>query len=321
MHSIVVRNVNAALRECLWLIKVSGEDVPSRNGPARRLCDPLCVTYTRPYERVLFNAARDANPFFHFFEALWMLRGRKDVAFLTRFVKRMAEYSDDGEILNGAYGWRWRRQFLFDQIPRITELLRKDHNTRRAVMAMWDPGYDLCNRPDTKDLPCNLHVLFQIQKGALVMTVTNRSNDIIWGMCGANAVHFSFLQEYVAAHVGVPMGAYHQFSNNAHCYLTPQYEMLARVPEADDMYASMDLTPLRMSEDIAAWDDDLIKFFTIPTEEQDFQTEYFNSVVAMMWGAHSAYKAKEAWRPYVDAMVECDWKLACAEWLTRRAKV
>jgi hypothetical protein len=320
MHSITVRNVNDALRECLWLIKVSGEEVPTRNGAALRLRDPLCVTYMRPYERVLFLGQRDANPFFHFFEALWMLRGRKDVAFPARFVKRMQDYSDDGETLNGAYGWRWRRQFLFDQIPRITELLHKDHHTRRAVMAMWDPGYDLCNRPDTKDLPCNLNVMFQIQKGALDMTVTNRSNDIVWGMCGANAVHFSFLQEYVAAHVHVPVGVYHQFSNNAHCYQTPQYDLLAIAPIADDRYAKDNLTPLRMSEDIAAWDEDLIKFFTIPTEEQDFQTEYFNSVVAMMWGAHTAYKEKEAWRPYIDAMLDCDWKVGCLEWLLRRTK-
>jgi thymidylate synthase len=320
MHSVSVRNVNDALRECLWLIKVDGKEVPTRNGPALRLHEPMCLTYLRPVERVLFWDKRDANPFFHFMEALWMLRGRHDVGFLTRFVKRMAEYSDNGEQLHGAYGWRWRRHFMFDQIPRITELLRKNPDSRRAVLTMWDPGYDLCNNPESKDLPCNLNVIFQIQRGALDMTVTNRSNDSIWGMCGANAVHFSFLQEYIANHLYIPVGAYHQFSVNAHCYLTPQYDLLTKVPESDDRYTNVNLTPLRMPAELAAWDEDLIKFFTYPSEEQDFQTEYFNSVVAMMWGAHAAYKEKEAWRPYIDAMLDCDWKVVCAEWLERRCK-
>jgi hypothetical protein len=35
------------------------------------------------------------------------------------------------------------------------------------------------------------------------MTVTNRSNDLCWGMLGANYVHFTILQEYLAARLGV----------------------------------------------------------------------------------------------------------------------
>jgi len=50
------------------------------------------------------------------------------------------------------------------------------------------------------------------------MTVCNRSNDMILGMLGANVVHFSFLQEYLACCIGVQVGVYNQFSNNLHVY-------------------------------------------------------------------------------------------------------
>jgi hypothetical protein len=50
------------------------------------------------------------------------------------------------------------------------------------------------------------------------MTVCNRSNDMIWGMFGANVVHFSMLQEYLACCIGVEVGMYHQFTNNLHVY-------------------------------------------------------------------------------------------------------
>jgi hypothetical protein len=51
------------------------------------------------------------------------------------------------------------------------------------------------------------------------MTVFNRSNDLIWGALGANVVHFSMLQEYMACCLGVEVGMYHQVSNNMHVYL------------------------------------------------------------------------------------------------------
>ena len=51
-----------------------------------------------------------------------------------------------------------------------------------------------------------LKYILKIKNGRLQMTVHCRSNDIIWGTYGANAVHFSILQEYVAARIGVDLG-------------------------------------------------------------------------------------------------------------------
>jgi hypothetical protein len=50
---------------------------------------------------------RDANPFFHVMETLWMLAGRNDLPWLVRFNKRFASYSDDGgNTQPGAYGYQ-----------------------------------------------------------------------------------------------------------------------------------------------------------------------------------------------------------------------
>jgi thymidylate synthase len=73
---------------------------------------------------------------------------------------------------------------------------------------------------------CNLQVLFDAGLGRLNMTVTNRSNDLIWGAYGANVVHFSFLHEYMAALTGLPVGCYYQVSNNLHIY--PEFEITSR---------------------------------------------------------------------------------------------
>src|SRR4051812_26055273 len=80
----------------------------SRNGPVLMIEEPVIITYEKPNERVLFDANRDANPFFHLFESIWMLSGSNELAPVQYFANNISNYSDDGKTLNGAYGYRWR---------------------------------------------------------------------------------------------------------------------------------------------------------------------------------------------------------------------
>ena len=141
MKVIQARNVNDALVKGAQLMKSGGQAQASRAGGTLEYPEPVCTVYERPLERVLFDAVRDANPFFHLMESLWMLAGRRDVAWLARFNQRMATYSDDGVVFNAAYGYRWRRQFdlhtadgegITDQLGVIARMLRADPDSRRA---------------------------------------------------------------------------------------------------------------------------------------------------------------------------------------------
>ena len=106
-----VRNVNEALPAALELLEKDGISETSRNGPVLRIPYPVTIAYKRPWERVLFSNARDANPYFHLFESMWMLAGRNDLGWIQQFNSRMSEFSDDGISLHGAYGYRWRKWF------------------------------------------------------------------------------------------------------------------------------------------------------------------------------------------------------------------
>ncbi len=292
MH-LKFRNINDAFIELVELFRtgvIRGEKLkivkkPSRYGNVLGIEEPMTITYSRPRERVLFNTARDVNPAFHLYEALWMLSGRNDVAPLVYYNKRMAEFSDDGKTLNGAYGYRWRKaeygeskfgdvnssrdcgewKEKVDQLQVLINHLKANPTSRRAVLQMWNveddllkiglmkssplkdnnnPSYKgemISGDPGSKDVCCNLSVLFKIRdetdrhpvlgrpdtkpeddyiKSAkyLDMTVFNRSNDMIWGMLGANYVHFSFLQEYVAGCLGIEVGKYNQITDDLHVY-------------------------------------------------------------------------------------------------------
>jgi thymidylate synthase len=198
----------------------------SRNGPVLRFTVPVITSWICPDQRVSFWDKRDANPFFHYMESIWMLAGRDDVAFPAYFAKQIRQFSDDGETLNGAYGYRWRFYFNegvddadADQLDEAIRQLKENPASRRVILQMWDPVCDPVSAANgSKDVPCNTEVMFDAVNGKLNMTVVCRSNDIIWGATGANAVHFSILHEYVTAAAGLRAGTYHQVSNNLHVY-------------------------------------------------------------------------------------------------------
>ena len=131
MIEIRARNVNVAVSEALWKLKVVGVQEDTRNGPVIAFPEPVVTTYERPQERVLFWGERDANPIFHLMESIWMLAGRRDVAFLEQFNSKIGQYSDDGKVFNAAYGYRWRDHFGYDQLTEIIKLLKEEPHTRQ----------------------------------------------------------------------------------------------------------------------------------------------------------------------------------------------
>lgn len=178
MH-LKTRNVNTAFRALVS--GVHSGTIPtyicaSRAGEVMMVEEPVIVTFEKPRERVLFNQTRDANPFFHLYEALWMLAGRNDIASLSYYSSNYAKQVQDEDIpyANGAYGYRWRNTHIFyysahwrrvDQIQIIIDHLRAKPESRRAVLQMWDIKSDLMLIDDSKDVCCNLSVCFWIEQG------------------------------------------------------------------------------------------------------------------------------------------------------------
>jgi hypothetical protein len=336
MQVINVRNVHQALPEVIYQLRY-GTGVArreSRNGPVIRFPTPVTTVYQKPAERVIFWPERDANPFFHLIESIWMLAGRRDVDTVASYVKRMRDFSDNGKTLHGAYGWRWRNHFGFDQLDLVIETLRENPDDRRQVLSMWDAHVDLGR--GGKDLPCNLQVIFEVAcDGRLDMLVTNRSNDIIMGAYGANAVHFSYLHEYMARCIGVPQGVYRQVSNNFHAYVS-DFEKVAKLAQyapmavggelahdARDPYETGFVTPFPlMSTPKEDWDREAEMFLHDPMAI-GFQDPFFRKVAVPLYKAHVAFRSGHPNRFEV-ALAEAekcaasDWRLATVEWIQRR---
>jgi len=296
------------------VIKSVGVESDSRNGKVYEMPHPITVKFNDPTDRILYSPSRDANPTFHLVEALWMLAGRNDTHSLTKYVKKMQDYSDDGETFHAAYGHRWREHFNgVDQLPILLHRLKSYPNDRRSILAMWDMEYDLHPENEYRDLPCNMLIKFAVKDNKLDMTVFNRSNDVILGMLGANIVHMTILQEYMASMLEVELGSYYVVSDNAHLYadLLPKL-----VHQASPMILSPTLfdKPKVFMDEVQEW-------FSIKGEEEKVETHWENNILTIASDLTYAHKIgkldRETAMSYLDQKVE-PWRVAAKLWHSKR---
>lgn len=300
-----------AYTDLVYLIQRYGKLEQTRNGPALAFQGPVMLSIADPRSRVITDPVRDANPFFHVMETVWMLAGYRSVEWIAQFNSRMKEYADNGDIM-GAYGDRWFRHFG-NQVGKIIGILKADPTTRQAVLQMWDPHTDLAT--DHKDRPCNTNIYFRNREGFLDMTVCNRSNDLVWGMFGANCVHLSYIQELIATAVDQKVGRYHVMSNNLHFY-TDLYpngkEILNRGDVVESVYPEY-RQPLLFGDE---------NWFDLTRQCKDFiagKDVTYSWLKVTAEPMRDAYFARtyEGGMAHIGLMPDSDWKVAAKLWLAR----
>lgn len=209
------RNISFATAGSIADVLEHGSDVAVRGKATRELIGRL-TTLREPLERYLFLPKRHNDVFAQFAETMWVLAGRNDIGWLSRYLPRAPDYSDDGQTWHGAYGPRLRRWAgNVDQLDNVRRLLSEDQASRRAVMMLFDPATDFTM---SKDIPCNNWLGWIARDGKLHLSVAIRSNDAMWGFSGANAFEWSILQEMMAYWLNLEVGSARYFANSFHLY-------------------------------------------------------------------------------------------------------
>lgn len=142
-------------------------------------------------------------------ESLMLVNKSNEVKYFSKFNKNVINFSDDGETFYGNYGSR-----ISDKLNYVIEKLKKDKYTRQAVISIYK-NEDISK--DTKDVPCTLNLVFDIEYNKLNLTVNMRSNDCIWGT-PYDIFMFTNLQMVIANTLGLNFGTYTHFVNNMHVY-------------------------------------------------------------------------------------------------------
>lgn len=203
----------------------NGPAAPSRDGlVVGEICDAaFCIQ--DPTRNIVTSPIRNMPMRYAVGELAWYLSGSNRVSDISRFAKKWAEISDDGETNNSAYGWRIFDKFGFNQWEHIKSLLKKDPNNRQAVIHIKDAD----NRP-TKDTPCTVYLQFLLRDNKLNLSVHMRSNDI-WMGVPYDMFSFCFLQMLMAMELGAEVGQYTHYAGSLHLYAR-DYEAAKRNVEA-----------------------------------------------------------------------------------------
>ena len=241
MHSETYTGINSFLIGASKLLVEEGVKRETRGSVCYELPEPAMFKITNPMAREVTIPERNWFKTLPYAESLWIASGRNDMAYILHYLPRMADFSDDGIYMRGGYGPRYRdyngksddyriesinvrQSGSVDQLSYVVECFKADNETRRAVMSFGDPIKDDFDDngglKETKDIPCTreLHFMKQSGKNKLDLTVRMRSNDLIWGASAVNIFNYTFMQEYVAAILGLEVGNYYHIVDNLHFY-------------------------------------------------------------------------------------------------------
>lgn len=284
------------------------------------------ITLKYPEQRCLFLPGRGNDPFAAIAETLWMLAGHDDINWISEYLPRAPDFSDDGVTWRAAYGPRIRNWAGIDQLRDTARLLRSDRNSRRAVMSLFDPARDFV---ETLDVPCTNWLSWLIRNGQLHLVVGIRSNDVWWGFSGINAFEWSVLQQWMAHWVGTAVGDLTFVAPSFHLYQRHFEKARAAVARFRGITCYQHgLSAPRFVTSLDAFDDTLEQVFSIESGLRmepahnpyclgdPFLDECMSALQlrhASQQGASIAELAALANR-----MIDCDLKAAAVAWLARK---
>lgn len=217
VHLINGKNANEIWAKCVDLIHSSGKQSTNTNELLHALIhleDPRqkWVAVRKPAMSIGFALA----------ELIWIISGKDDRATIDCWNPSYAGFAadKDSDVYHGAYGYRLRNNFAFDQLKSAYNTLRSNPNSRQVVLLYWDPNKDIPHdngTPRSKDIPCNVCSLIKVRDGKLEWTQIMRSNDVFRGL-PYNLIQFTSLQEVLAGWLNLEVGSYTHFSDSLHLY-------------------------------------------------------------------------------------------------------
>lgn len=147
-------------------------------------------------------------------ELLWYLQAKQDVHFISKFSEYWRIISDNNITSNSAYGHIVHMRYGYDQLKSVLNILKKDKNSRRALINFSVPNIE---RRITKDEICTIAIQFLVRDDKLNCHVYMRSCDLYTGF-PYDYIYFTCLQHIVAENLSLEVGSYHHTCTSLHFY-------------------------------------------------------------------------------------------------------
>jgi thymidylate synthase len=219
------------------LLKSKQVTKPSR-GPATEIAGVM-LKLANPRAR-LSSTEKKGTLFSCLGETMWYLAKSNDLKFITHYLPKYGENSDDNKTIYGAYGPRLFGLNGNNQVKNVIKLLRRKPDSRQAVIQLFDSA-DIAS--EHKDIPCTSTLQFMIRSNRLCMLTNMRSNDAFKGL-PHDIFAFTMIQEIIARSLNVEIGFYKHSVGSLHLYSADHKDALKYIEEGWQSHFEMPPMPL-----------------------------------------------------------------------------
>ena len=202
--------------------------MPSRDGLVIGEAINAITVLENPTKNIMTNGIRKLSMRYAIGEMLWYMSGNPKLKAIQNYTKAWDRMSDDGETVNSNYGYIIQDKFGFNQYEYCKELIRKDRNTRQAIIHIKTPINTVEN--PTKDLNCTVCLQFLVREGKLYCTAYMRSNDL-WMGFPYDVFQFTCIQIRMAMELDLEIGTYTHIVGSLHLYERDYEKSLKNVKE------------------------------------------------------------------------------------------
>ena len=211
-RTIIVDDIDEAFTE--WYESLSEMNLSdgSRDGDIVGECINAITVIKDPTRNIMKNKIRKLPMRYAIGEMLWYMSGNNSLKEIQKYSKGWDRMSDDGVTVNSNYGYCIKYKFGFDQWEFVKNELKKNPNSRRAVIHIKE-----ASDKDSKDINCTVCLQFFIRNNKLYMTTYMRSNDL-WMGFPYDVFQFTNMQVLMSMELGVELGTYTHIAGSLHLY-------------------------------------------------------------------------------------------------------
>lgn len=217
LDNMIVRSETLDEAWLSWFKKMKecSDSIESRDGQVAAEVINAITVIDNPTKNIMTNGIRKLSMRYAVGEMLWYLSGSPELKAIQNYTKAWDRMSDNGKTVNSNYGFLIKDAYGFDQYEYCKNILRKDINSRQAIIHIKMPRNTIEN--PTNDLNCTVCLQFIVRDRKLYCTTYMRSNDL-WLGFPYDVFQFTCIQIRMAMELGLDIGSYTHIAGSLHLY-------------------------------------------------------------------------------------------------------
>jgi len=215
-------NIAIIFEEVLEDLWFSPDFVTSPRGMEVKEIRDCSMEIKNPMLNIYKNKHRSSPVKYIAAEILWYFARTNNPTYIEQYASLWKSLHNQDGTVNSSYGnllFNEKNEHGLTQYEWVIESLKRDKDSRQAFMHFNKPHHQWFGN---KDQVCTLQALFHIRDNKLHMTLTMRSNDVIYGFM-TDWAFFSILQHHIFLQMKehypeLEMGSYTHVSHSMHLY-------------------------------------------------------------------------------------------------------